>query len=387
MAKNQSNVSSADFWNYPDMTKALEIALYYGFTPSKEVAIEKSDREHAKQFIKEEEYIFFKPEEKVALLRKYFSEGSSLAPVMIATTRADTKQDKPVEYLLDVIGTNRSIADATLIKTAYETIRAEGYCDINLELNSIGDRESFLRYTRELGNFFRKHINEFHVECRQIAKKNLYATLTCEHEECKEIISRAPHSMNYLSEPSRSYFMELLELLEKIGIPFTINNSLIANQECAMHTIFRIYGTDTVDTKIVAYGARYGVIAKKMGYKKDIQGMSATILIPRPAKKEKFAKIPKPQCYFIQMGNEAKLKSLTVIEVLRQSKIPVYHSLTKDKLTAQLMSAESLNVPYIIIMGQKESLENTLLIREMSNRSQETIKMDQVADYLRKIIR
>jgi hypothetical protein len=42
------------------------------------------------------------------------------------------------------------------------------------------------------------------------------------------------------------------------------------------------------------------------------------------------------------MGQEAKLKSLRVIEVLRQSKIPVYHSLTKDKLTAQLMSAENL---------------------------------------------
>ncbi|MCC2631042.1 MAG: histidyl-tRNA synthetase, histidyl-tRNA synthetase, partial [Candidatus Paceibacter sp.] len=119
---------------------------------------------------------------------------------------------------------------------------------------------------------------------------------------------------------------------------------------------------------------------------KDIQGMSATILIQRE-EKSKALKVRKPQLYFIQMGQEAKLKSLRVIEVLRQSNIPVYHSLTKDKLTAQLMSAENLKVPYILIMGQKESLENTIVIREMSNRSQETIRVDNICEYLKRIMR
>lgn len=386
MAKKQKKTTSHEFWSYPDMTKALEIALYYGFSPAPAVSVEKSDRDYAKHFISEGDS-YVRPEEKIALIRNWFGEGSTGAPVMVASTHHEHRHGNSFEYSLDVLGTNRSIADATLIKVAYETVRAEGYEDILLELNTIGDRDSFARYTRELGNYFKKNLADLHPDCRQLVKKSVFEARSCDHAECKEIKEHAPSSMNYLSEPSRSYFMELLELLETTAIPYTINTSLLVNYECAMHTIFRILGNDGTKVQTVAYGARWGVLAKKMGFKKDIQGMSATVLIKRPEKQEKPAKIPKPQCYFIQMGSEAKLKSLRVIEVLRQSKIPVYHSLIKDKLTAQLMSAEHLNVPYILIMGQKESLENTILIREMSNRSQETVKVDQVCDYLKKIIR
>lgn len=386
MAKKQSKSRANEYWGNSTMTKALEIALYYGFTPAGVVTVEKQDKDVGKHFANEH-HDLIRPEEKAALLRTWFSEGSMLAPVMIATPHCEHKNGKTTEYSLDILGTNRSIADATLIKSAYEIVRSQGFEEVTLELNSIGDRESFARYTRELGNYFRKHINEIHADCRQSIKKDLFSALSCEHAECKEVLEHMPHPMNYLSEPSRTYFMELLELLETTAIPYTINNTLIENYECAMHTLFKIYGNDGEKTETVAYGTRWGLIAKKMGHKKDIQGMSATVLIHRPEKIEKSARVKKPQCYFIQMGSEAKLKSLRVIEVLRQSRIPVYHSLTKDKLTAQLMTAENMKVPYVLIMGQKESLENTLLIREMQNRSQETVRVDQVADYLRKIIR
>lgn len=384
MSKNQSS-SSQEYWTYPDVAKTLEIALYYGFTPSKTFTLEKSDRDCGKHF----DCLgasFIKPEEKAALIRYWANNNQALAPMMLATSKPEQHKDPTFEYNLEVIGTNRSIADATLIKATYEIAKAEGYSNIVLELNTVGDRESFARYTRELTNYFRKHMSEIHPECRQAIKKNIYDGLLCEHAECKDIIDRTPHPMNYLSEPSRSYFTELLELLEMSDIPYSINDTLIANYECAMHTIFRISGNNGDKNEVIAFGTRWGVIAKKMGYKKDIQGMSATIVVKQLDKKNKPAKIKKPQLYFIQMGNEAKLKSLRVIEVLRQSKIPVYHSLTKDKLTAQLISAENLKVPYILILGQKESMENTIVVREMRNRSQETIRLEQVPDYLKKVL-
>ncbi len=139
------------------------------------------------------------------------------------------------------------------------------------------------------------------------------------------------------------------------------------------------------DRTILARGVRWTNLAKKMGIKKDIPGVSAVISLQK-LPEIKHTKIRKPQFYFVQMGQEAKLKSLIIIETLRQAKIPVYHSLTKDKLTAQLMSAENMKVPYILIMGQKESIENTILIREMNNRSQETVKITLVAEYLKNLL-
>ena len=85
------------------------------------------------------------------------------------------------------------------------------------------------------------------------------------------------------------------------------------------------------------------------------------------------------------MSSEAKQKSLRLIEILRKAHIPIYHSLMRDKLLAQLNTAENLKVPYVLIMGQKESMENSVIVRNTQNRSQDTIKIECLCDHLKKI--
>jgi histidyl-tRNA synthetase len=395
MAKKNTRAPKSaanDFWTYPGLYKAYEVAIYYGFMPSSYIEPEKADIDAAKSFLHDKDNLAY-CEQKVALIRSYFLKNPSQSPVaLIYETKAEKGHDKKkrdkTELNLDLLGTSRSISDATVIKAAYEIVKNEGFKSLSLEINSIGDRESFGRFTRDLTSFFRKHMNELHPECRQLFKKSPYSIITCSHEKCNEIKEHMPHPINFLSEPSRNHFMELLELLETAGIPYSLNNALIEHPDIASHTIFRILGQESegagAKEEVVASGLRYSGIAKKMGLKKDVPGISATILVPRKPKAEsKTKKIRKPQIYFIQMGQSAKLKSLSLIEALRQAKIALYHSLTKDKLTVQLASAEYVKVPYILIMGQKESMENTILFREMSNRSQETINLDQIAAYLK----
>ncbi len=380
--------TSHEYWVYPHATKALEIALYYGFNPCDPITVEKADLDHAKGIHSSDSiHPTIHPEEEIAILRKYFATGQPQVPLMYIRERKYEKKDpKKAEICLEALGTARSIADALLIKTAYEIIRSEGYDNLEIEINSLGDRDSLARFSRELTSYFRKHISELHPECRQLLKKSPYDLFKCTHEKCKGIIDNAPRPINHLSEASRAHFKEVLELLEMAALPYRINSTLLDNYEFASHTIFRISVIEEGKAPVImARGSRWASLAKKIGLKKDVPGATVAISLKKP-QETKAAKIRKPQFYFVQMGQEAKLKSLMVIETLRQAKIPVYHSLTKDKLTAQLMSAEHLKVPFVLIMGQKESIENTILIREMSNRSQETVKITLVADYLRKLL-
>ncbi|MDQ3076656.1 MAG: His/Gly/Thr/Pro-type tRNA ligase C-terminal domain-containing protein [bacterium] len=377
---------SNEYWIYPNATNALEIALYYGFTPHTPVSIEKADLDFVKGIVSGEipgPHIL--PQEEISILRSHFVKGQPQLPLMIIRER---KEHKRAEYIIEAIGTSRSIADVSVIKTAYEILRSEGYENIELEVNSLGDKDSFARFNRELTAYFRKHITELDPECRQKFKKGAIDILTCEHEGCQKAKHNAPKPMNYLSESSRTHFKEVLEMLEMSSLPFTINSTLLDNCEFASQVIFKMYVTEEGKKlpTIIGRGARWAGLAKKIGIKKDVPGVTAVICVKKP-QEIKPTKIRKPQFYFIQMGQEAKLRSLTLIEILRQEKIPVYHSLTKDKLSVQLMSAEHLRVPFLLIMGQKESIENTVLIREMSNRSQETIKITQVCEYIKKLIK
>ena len=94
--------------------------------------------------------------------------------------------------------------------------------------------------------------------------------------------------------------------------------------------------------------------------------------------------VKKPKACLIQLGFEAKLKSLSVVETLRKAKVPLVHSLSKDKLSVQLAIADELGVPYALIIGKKEANEGTVIVRNMQNRSQNTIEIEKLGEYLKK---
>ena len=111
-------------------------------------------------------------------------------------------------------------------------------------------------------------------------------------------------------------------------------------------------------------------------------GMDRVIMSPDYAKLSPRI-IKKPKVFFIQLSFDAKLKSFEVIEILREAKIPMAQSIAKDSLGAQLSQAEKMNVPFAIILGQKEALENSVIVRNMDTRSQDTVKIDRLADYFK----
>lgn len=101
--------------------------------------------------------------------------------------------------------------------------------------------------------------------------------------------------------------------------------------------------------------------------------------------KIKTAKMPK--IFFIQLGAMAKYKSLKIIEMFRLGHIPLTQSLSKDTLKSQLRIASKLDMSYALILGQKEALENSIIIKEMETGSQETVPIERVADIMKKKLR
>ena len=95
-------------------------------------------------------------------------------------------------------------------------------------------------------------------------------------------------------------------------------------------------------------------------------------------------KILNPQICFMQLGFEAKLKSLRVIETFRVAGIPVIQSLAKDKMAGQVGMAEKNHTPVVVIMGKKEAMEDSVIIRDSATRSQETVPVTDIAVHLKK---
>lgn len=382
--------------------KSEEVALYYGFQPIESLEVTKDDREKAKMVLEgtvkgknPECTLSVCPEEKIAVLRHYADKNMHTLPqpVMIyykGDPMASGKQrpGKEKHIGLEIIGTAKSIAEAILIKTAVEILKEEGYTDLYVTVNSVGDRDSITKFTRHLTAYYRKNINDLPAHCRQLMKRDIFELLDCKNEKCRLIKEDAPKSLSFLSEQSRQHFKEVLEYLEMLEIPYQMNNYLVGNKTFCTQTLFEIRSSSAggEEGQPLAIGVRYNNLAKRIGWKRDTPGIGVRVAYKKTLKESAGdKKMQKPKIYFVQLGFEAKLKSLRVIEMLRQAKIPMYQSLSRDKLISQLSLAENMKIPYTILMGQKEALEDSVIVREMTNRSQETVFIKDLPVYLKKI--
>ncbi|MDO8492645.1 MAG: ATP phosphoribosyltransferase regulatory subunit [bacterium] len=378
---------------------AVEIARYYGFASVNEVFdnLPKTSQISGKK----------RPGLPVAKegvageinrpgLMKVYLENNFAAlphPVMIYHTeplrknmeRSEYGGEEAVLFALEIIGVSKSIAEALLLKVALMIIEEVGFEDLVVELNSLGDRESITRFGREFNTYYRKHVEEVPAHCRTNLKKDIFRVLECAQDKCMLLKEHAPKPIASLTEESREHFTEVLEFLESMEATYRINNCLVGGKDYYTKTIFEIQTENKTNKffprkkldKTLARGGRYDDLSKIQGAKKEVSAVGITISLGGlgivPAKRKQNKKEKKPKVYLIHLGFEAKIKSLIAIEILRKGKIPIYQSLSKDRLSAQIASADSMKIPFMIIIGQKEALEGTAIVRNMKNRSQETV--------------
>ena len=228
------------------------------------------------------------------------------------------------------------------------------------------------------------------AHCRQEFKKDPFLILNCQNEKCCLLKEEAPKPIACLSDESREHFKEVLEYLESLGIPYKINDCLISDRRYASGTVFEIKQKSVnpkIADKSLAIGFRSDSVCKKLGFKKDVPIISTKISFKSDFEKKQLPKIKKTSVFFIQLGDEAKHKSLKVIDILRKENIYINHSLGRDKMGGQMATAERLKVPYILIMGKMEAMNNTIMVRDVSTRAQETINISDLANHLKKLVK
>jgi histidyl-tRNA synthetase len=285
--------------------------------------------------------------------------------------------------------------DALVIRVGMSILEEAGAENLSVNINSIGDKECRSGYIRELTNYYRKHINNLSPVDRQRLKTNPLRILDSKEEKTIAINEQAPDSISFLCPACKKHFKEVLEYLEEMNINYTINKNLVRGLSYYTRTVFEIYTEEkneegnSVQTQI-AGGGRYDYLGKHIGGKKDVPAVGLSMGVDRIVASPWYKKlspriIKKPKIYFIQLGAEAKLKSLNIVDILRKAHVPIAQALSKDSLGSQLAIAEKLGIPYTLIFGVKEAIDNTVIVRDMSNRSQETVKLSKLLDYLKEI--
>lgn len=376
-------------WQLSEYDKSLIAASYFGFMPISAPKITPEDIGMVEHCLPHPHY---DAAEKAALIRSYMREEMANLPhpLALAYRRGGAKRKG---YSLHFIGSQSGIAEAALIRAALSILSEEGYRDLRVDLNCIGDKESIGTYERELQSYVKKFGANLSAPLKDALKEDIFNLFRRHEEEMVELRSAAPSSISFLSSASRNHFKEVLEFVEALGVEFSLCPELVGEKNHASHTVFGIRSTGierelAVDAPdLLAVGYRYSRLGKRLGLRKEVPMAGVTIFLTKDdeAERKVYKELPKPKFYLVQLGKEAKIRTLGLLENLRANRIAVHHFIGKDKLTAQLQSAEQLRVSYLIIIGQKEALDCTATVRNMSTRAQDTIPLSQLPQYLKGI--
>ena len=295
------------------------------------------------------------------------------------------------QFGFEVLGEKSPVMDVQIIQIFYNILEKLHLKNLIVEINSIGDSQCRPYYKKLLTSYFKSRVQALCSDCKKRLRENPLRILDCKEEKCQRVKAQAPQLIDHLCEECHNHFKEVLEFLDEIELPYRLNPYLVRGLDYYTKTVFEIYGDTEKEERQDALvgGGRYDALVKLLGGK-DTPAVGGAAGIERIVQimKAKDIKVPKERIeakvFLAQLGELAKRKSLKLFEDFRKSKIPVFESFGRDSLKSQLNRANRLGIKYTLILGQKEALEGTIIIRDMASGRQEIVKMEKAVREIKK---
>ena len=294
---------------------------------------------------------------------------------------------------LHVFNVKKSIAEAVLIQTIRSLLTDLGYPEHVVRVNSLGDADSVSRYIRELTNYMKKRIDDMPAAARELMKEHALVALMHLIDKRHELADKSPNPLEYLTDGSRKHFREIVEFLDMSGTPFEIDPKLIGHHECYSDALFAFDLLNESYEKLpeeplYVRGGRYSAFVSKMSKQK--MPAAGAVIVLRNKKAPVTVSIPKvtynAAVFMVQLGFGPKIRSLLLIDELKRAGISVYQNVMSDSLSEQLQQAVARNVQFAVIVGQKEYVENKVILRNLRQQTQEFIPSHVLPDYLKRVI-
>ncbi|MBI2588466.1 histidine--tRNA ligase [Candidatus Berkelbacteria bacterium] len=294
------------------------------------------------------------------------------------------------QFGVEVLGKSESSFDALVIFLAWRILKNLGLeKEIVLEINSLGCEECRPKIKRALLNYYQKYLTHLCPVCQRRIKESPLRLLDCKEEKCQTLKSGAPLIVDSLCQECQRDFKEVLESLDDLGIKYDLNPHLVRGLDYYTKTTFEIRGReDERSQNSLLGGGRYDELVELLGGPKTpAVGFAMGVERVLELSREKGLKLKEekgPDICLAQIGEKARRRILKLLPSLRQAGYSVMLNLSKDGIKSQITTADKIKAKLCLIMGQREVIDNTIILRNMDEGSQESINLGELATILKK---
>ena len=275
--------------------------------------------------------------------------------------------------------------DAEIISIPVNFYKLLGLKGIKVNINTLGDTESRLKYREALINYFRPHIDSLCDDCKARFEKNPLRILDCKYDGEREYIKNTPKTLDYLNEESKSYFEEVKSSLESLGIPFVEDSTLVRGLDYYSHTVFEIISDipDLGKANTLCGGGRYDGLIELLGGPSTpgigfAMGIERIIILL----KELECYVPDKELDVFVMNLDNTNYAFQIIDDLRLSEFSVETDYTGKNMKGMWKLVDKLNPKFVLIIGEDERVSNYITVKDNITKEETKVKTSDLIDYL-----
>ena len=292
------------------------------------------------------------------------------------------------QFGVEVFGSNDPLMDAEVISIPVNLYKILGLKGIKVNINTLGDIESRLKYREALLEYFKPHLNELCEDCRNRYETNPLRILDCKVDHELDIMKNAPKISDYLNETSINHFNKVKEYLEEMEIDYEVNENLVRGLDYYTHTVFEIeaqvegFGSQNV----LCGGGRYDGLVNTLGGP-ETSGVGFATGIERLLTALEYEnKLPSDNdsvdTYIIPMDEESKKLGIKITNILRMNGFSSEIDGMSRNIKGNFKQADRLGAKYVIIIGEEEVKSNILTIKNNNTKEEYKMNLEELIDFL-----
>lgn len=345
------------------------------------------------------EKLSLRPENTASIMRAYIHNGmlNLPQPVKLWYEGPMFRHDRPQhgryrqfsQFGCEVLGEDDAVVDAQLALMCHIILKELGV-EAVVRVNSIGTPESRTNYKNALVSYFRTKRAKLSEDDKKRLLKNPLRILDSKDPAVAELKAEAPQIVDWLDEESKTHFMRVLEYLDEAGVPYQLDPYLVRGLDYYTKTVFEVYASgddQELAQTALGGGGRYDGLAELLGGR-PTPAAGFALGLDRVASRMKDLNIPVPQptidVFVAQLGDQGKKRALAMFEELRKAGIRAGEAFAKEAIKAQMEIANRRSAKWALIVGQKEVLDGTVIIRDMDAGTQEIVDARKVVQEVKK---
>lgn len=290
------------------------------------------------------------------------------------------------QFGVEILGASSPLADVEVIVLAYRLFQKLGLQNLELRINSIGDKNCRNTYKKELISYYESQKDMLCEDCKQRLYKNPLRLLDCKEDNCKILAKNAPVITNYLCEECHNKFEKVKSGLTALHISYVVDPGLVRGLDYYTNTAFEIQYPPLGAQSAICGGGRYDKLVEEMGGP-DVPGIGFAVGLERLLLAlEGQNLIPncpqKSSVYIVALGEKAEIEGLKIQGELREKGVMTYMDLQEKSLKGQMKQAGKVQSIYAVIIGENEIEQGKATVKHMQTGEQSEISFSQVADYI-----